>query len=39
MLSEQAIKRHVKIFNDVHMLNGVAVFTHGHIISVYHMGR
>ena len=39
MLNEKAIKRHVKLFTDVNILNDVVVFTHGCAVSVYHLGR
>ena len=38
MLNEKHINKHVEIFRDVSICNGVAIFIHGCVMSVYHLG-
>ena len=38
MLNEKHINKHVEIFRDVSICNGVAIFIHSSVMSVYHLG-
>ena len=39
LLNEKFIKRHISIFSDLSLLNDIAVFAHGQLISVFDLSR